>query len=209
LLLLVTWLAAMHLNGAFWVDEVITVERAGDPVHGGPFSPTEIWQRTADDTYDQVPGYFWLVAAWDNVLGWSEFSTRLLSLAAGLLAVAWTYRLGRDLHSPLAGLGAAAAAASSAYFIYYLHEGRVYAPAVLLGAATIWLYWQIITRRLGWVTQVALVVCVAAVLYAHYFAALLIFAICLYHLLFVPKNRAWWRVVVLMGWQACCFYPGF
>ncbi len=209
LLLLVTSLAAQHLNGAFWVDEIITVERAGAPIHGGPFSPAQIWERTADDTYDQVPGYFWLVAAWDNLLGWSEFSTRLLSLVAGLLAVAFTYRLGRDLHSPLVGLGAAAAVASSAYFIYYLHEGRIYALSVLLGAATIWLYWRIITRRSGWAAQIALVLCAAAVLYAHYFAALLIFSICLYHLLFAPKNRAWWRVVVLMGVAGALFLPWF
>jgi hypothetical protein len=209
LLLLTTWLTARHLNGAFWVDEVITVERAGAPIHGGPFSPAQIWDKTASDTYDQVPGYFWLVGAWDNLLGWSEFSTRLLSLMAGLLAVAWTYRLGRDLHSPLAGLGAAVSVATSAYFIYYLHEGRVYAIAVLLGAMLIWLYWRVITRRAGWAIQIALMVCAAAVLYSHYFASLLVFSICLYHVLFVPKNHAWWRVVILLGLAGLLFLPWF
>jgi len=209
LLLLTTALAARYLNRAFWVDEVITVERAGSPIHGGPLSPAQIWERTASQTYDQVPGYFWLVSAWDNVFGWSEFSSRLLSLLAGLLAVAWTYRLGRDLHSPLAGLGAALTVACSAFFIHYQDEARVYALSVLLGALIIWLYWRVITRRTGWMTQMALLVSAAAVLYAHYFASLLVFSLCLYHLLFVPRNREWWRVVVIMGAAGALFLPWF
>lgn len=209
LLLLTTWLTASHLDGAFWNDEVITVERAGSPIHDGPFSPLQIWKHTATTTYDQVPGYFWLVAAWDNALGWSEFSTRLLSLLAGILGVAFVYRLGRDLHSPVAGLGAAAALASSAFFVVYLHEARAYALSVLLSTVTIWLYWQIISRPTGWRMQIMLALCAAGLLYTHYFAALIVFAICLYHLLFVPKNREWWRVVIIMIAAGILFLPWF
>ncbi|MBZ0302613.1 MAG: glycosyltransferase family 39 protein [Anaerolineae bacterium] len=209
LLLLGTGLAARQLKGAYWVDEVITEERAGAPIHGGPFSPAEIWQQTASTTYDQVPGYFWLIGAWDNVLGWTEYTTRLFSLLAGLLAVAWTYRLGRDLHSPLAGLAAATALIASAFFINFMHEARTYALLVWMGAVAIWLYWRIITRPTGWRTQAALVLVVAGLLYLHYFAALLIFSLCLYHLLFVPKNRVWWRVVLLFGLAGLLFLPWF
>ena len=209
LLLLTTWLTASHLKGAFWNDEVTTVTRAGSPIHGGPFSPAQIWEHTASTTYDQVPGYFWLISVWDNLLGWSEYSTRLLSLMAGLLGVACVYRLGRDLHSPTAGLGEAAALASSAFYIYYLHEARTYALSVLLAAITIWLYWRIISRPTGWRTQALLVISAAALLYTHYFAALIVFAICLYHLLFVPKNREWWRVVILLGTAGALFLPWF
>lgn len=207
LILVAAILAAGDLNGAYWVDEVITVERAGAPSHGGPFSPLEIWQHTAETTYDQVPGYFIAVAAWNNTLGWSEFATRLFSLMAGLLAVAWVYRLGRDLHSPLAGLAAAAALVASAYYIDFLHEGRTYALVILVSAFTIWLYWRVIRRRTGWLAQAALVICTAGLLYLHYFAVLLVFTICAYHLLFVPKNREWWRVVILMGLAGALFLP--
>jgi hypothetical protein len=126
---------------------------------------------------------------------------------AGLLAIAWTYRLGRDLHSPLAGLGAALAVGSSALFIVFLHEARTYALAVLLGAMVIWLYWRIVTRPTSWRTQAALVLVAAAMLYSHYFASLLVFSICLYHLLFRPKNRAWWRIVVIMAFAGLLFLP--
>lgn len=208
-LLLAAGLAARQLNGAFWVDEVITVQRAGAPGVGGPFSPAQIWADTAQNTYDQVPGYFWLVAGWANLLGWSEYAVRLLSLLAGLLAVAWSYRLGRDLHSPLVGLGAAVALGASAFFINYMHEGRTYAVLALLVAVTIWLYWRVAVGRASRLQQALLVISTAGLLYLHYFAALLIFALCLYHLLFVPKNRQWWQGVVLFGLAGVCFLPWF
>lgn len=208
MLLLVTLLAARQLKGAFWVDEIISEDRAGAPLYG-PRTPAQIWEQTAQTTYDQVPGYYILLAGWCNLLGWSEYSARLLSLMAGLLAVAWTYRLGRDMRSPLAGLAAVVVLGASALFIVFLHEARTYALAVLLGAIAIWLYWRIITRPTRWLIQGALVLCAAALLYSHYFASLLVFAICLYHLLFRPKNREWWRVVVIMGLAGVLFLPWF
>jgi hypothetical protein len=209
LLLLATALTVPHLPGAFWVDEIITVERAGAPIHGGPFSPAQIWEHTATTTYDQVPGYYMLVSVWGNFTGWSEFSTRALSLLVGLLGIAITYRLGKDLFSPLAGLAAATALTGSALFINFMHEGRNYALLVLLGAAAIWLYHRSITRQTGWWVKGALVITAAGLLYAHYFASLLVFSLCLYHLLFVPKNRQWWHMVLIMGLAGALFLPWF
>ena len=209
LLLLATVLTLPDLQGAFWVDEVITVERAGAPIHDGPFSPAQIWEHTATTTYDQVPGYYMLVSVWDNFVGWGEFSTRALSMMFGLLGIAMTYRLGRDLHSPLAGLAAATALTGSALFINFMHEGRTYALLVLLGASTIWLYHRIITRQTRWLVKGALVLTAAGLLYAHYFASLLVFSLCIYHVLFVPKKRQWWQVVVIMGLAGALFLPWF
>src|SRR5690606_3487926 len=79
LLLAAVILAAGDLNGAYWVDEVITVERAGAPNHGGPFSPLEIWLHTADTTNAHVPGRYIAVADRDTALGRGEFAARLLS----------------------------------------------------------------------------------------------------------------------------------
>ena len=209
LLLFATWLTARELKGAFWVDEVITVQRAGSPINGGPFSPAQIWENTATTSYDQVPGYYMLVGIWDNLLGWSEYSTRLLSLMFGLLGAALTYRLGRAIHSPLAGLAAAAVLVSSEHFIKFAHEGRTYELLILLGALAIWCYWRILRGRHSWLVQGGLLLAAAGLLYSHYFAALLVFSICLYHLIFVSKTREWWRVVVIMGIAGVLFLPWF
>ena len=56
LLLLATLLTVPNLKGAFWVDEVISEDRAGAPLYGAR-TPAEIWEHTAQTTYDQVPGY--------------------------------------------------------------------------------------------------------------------------------------------------------
>ncbi len=206
-LLLSTLLTVPHLNGAFWVDEVITVQRAGSPINGGPFSPAQIWNHTATTSYDQVPGYYMLVSIWDNQLGFSEFSTRLFSMMVGLLAIALVYRMGRAMHSPLAGLGAATALAVSEHMIKFMHEGRTYALLVLLGALLIWCYWRLLKGHRSWWVQGGLLLAAVGLLYSHYFASLLVFSVCAYHLFFVRKDREWWRVVVIMGIAGALFLP--
>jgi hypothetical protein len=209
LLLVVAWLGARGLDAdAFWVDEVRSVQRAGEVRYGGPLSPVEIWQRTAKIS-DQVPGYYIVLAGWGSLVGLTEFTGRAFSLLLGVLAVAWTYRLGRDLHSPLAGLGAAVALSSSTFYVIFLHEMRAYALLVCLTAMLIWLYWRIITGRRDKPTQIGLALCAAGMIYVHYFALVLIGALALYHLLFVPKNREWWRVVILLGSAGLLFLPWF
>jgi hypothetical protein len=207
LLLLLTWLGARGLDAdSFWVDEVRSVYRAGEARYDGPLSIAEIWSRTAT-VPDQVPGYYTLLAGWGALVGLTEYAGRALSLLLGVLAVAWLYRLGKDLHSPLAGLGAAVALSASAFYVVYLHELRTYTLMVLLTIILLWCYWRLIHNRVDTLTQIGLVLSIAGLIYAHYFSFILIAALGLYHLLFVPKNRFWWRVVILVGLAGVLFLP--
>lgn len=217
LFLLILVLAAPGLTEIFWVDEVVSVMRAGEPRHGGPLSPAEIWERTSA-VYDQLPGYYMLLAAWSSLVGWSEVATRWLSLLLGFLALSWTYRIGRDWHSPLAGLAAAVVLGSGAFFVDFLHEVRTYALSMCLGAVAIWLYIRIVERRAALWQQISFILVVAGILYSHYFNFILIAAICFYHALFVwrkaksswsilGKDLEWFRVVVLMGLAGLLFLP--
>src|SRR3989304_4703646 len=79
---------------------------------------------------------------WEALVGGTPFGARSFSLMIGALAVAFTYRMGRDLHSPRAGLYAAVAVGGSAFYIDYLHEARAYTLLVLLAAFTVWAYWR-------------------------------------------------------------------
>ena len=54
------------------------------------------------------------------------------------------------------------------------------------------------TRRHG----ALLVLGATGLLYAHYFGALLLPALALFHLIFVRKERRWWQPVVLSGLAA-------
>jgi hypothetical protein len=210
LLLLTTWLGARGLNAdAIWYDEYRSLFYAGGS-HYGPIAVSEVWTRVA--LYGgsaQVPGYFTLLWGWGGLVGWTEFAARSLSLFFGLLAMAWTYRLGAAMLSPRGGLYATAILGISAFFIHYLHELRVYTLLALMTALTVWVYQRIVTSKQepGRGLQLALLASVAASLYSHYLSSLTLVAIGLYHLIFVRKNARWLRVVVLMGIGGVLFLP--
>ena len=208
ILLLATWLAARGLNAdAIWFDEHWSLYYAGAR-HFGPLSPVELWTRVANES-TWPPLYHFTLAGWSALAGWSHFMGRALSLFCGLLAIAWTYRLGRTLfRSSLVAIGAAAAIGASALFIDYMHELRGYTYYAMLTPLFVWAYWRVLTaKRPRKLEQAALVIGTAGLLYLHYFAALTLIVIGLYHLLFAPKNRRWWQVSILLAIGGALFLP--
>ncbi|MCX9077264.1 MAG: glycosyltransferase family 39 protein [Candidatus Methanoperedens sp.] len=210
-LLVTTCLGARRLNAdAIWLDEVWSIYNAGG-AHFGPLSPWDIWTRNATEDPRNAVGYHLALAGWGALVGWSAFAIRASSLLCGVLAVAWTYRLGRDLASPLAGFSAAVILGTSAFYVFYLHELRAYVLSALLTAMTVWAYWRLITtqKRPAILLQVGFVLGLAGLLYTHYFTVMVIGAIGLYHLQFVRKTSRWWRVIILMGIAGLLFLPWF
>jgi hypothetical protein len=219
LLLLATYLGARGLNAdALWLDEYYSMLDAGG-AHLGPLSPADIWNRVAERNPWNAPGYYIILSAWGSLVGWTAYAGRSLSLFIGLLAICWTYRLGRDLsRSQLVGLSAAVVLGTSAFFIDYLHELRAYTFHTLFASIAVWSYWRIIspphsygegTTGRGRLLQLLFILSLIGLLYAHYFAALTMIALAIYQLLFVPKTREWWRVVILMGIASLVFLPWF
>ncbi len=207
-LLLTFWLGARGLNAdALWGDEYHSIQDSGGPMTG-PLDPAQVWNKVATENPWHAPGYFILLNGWGRLTGWTPPGLRALSLLAGLLAVAWTYRAARDFLSPRVGLYAAAILGTSAFFVNFLHELRMYALVAALTIFTIWSYQRVVSRRqpskLDWL---GLFVGALGLLYIHYFAALLLVAIGLYHLLFVPKNRRWLNVIVVFALAGLLFLP--
>jgi hypothetical protein len=229
LLLLTFWLGARGLNiDPIWGDERLSIFDAG----GWPYeprTPADIWVGVTNRNPWHAPGFFIILSFWGRIVGWQPPVLRLLPLLFGVLAVAWTYRLGRDwTRSPLVGLVGAATVGVSAFFVHYLHELRMYTLFALLTAFSLWVYWRIIhppkaiagtlnltplqtqTRSQNpiWL-YLGLLAGAVSMLYTHYFAALPLFAIGLYHLLFAPKNKRWWQVVFVMLVAGLIFLPWF
>ena len=78
----------------------------------------------------------------------------------------------------------------------------------------LWSYWRIALqpRPPGRGAQAGLLLGSIGLLYAHYFGALLLPVLGLFHLLFVPQNRRWWQTVLLVGLAvlvAALQLPGF
>lgn len=210
LLLLVTLLAVTHIHTPFWVDEIWSLYYAGGAQYG-PISLTETVQRTIGQyTHERnPPGYYLLLNIWGTAVGWSGFGGRMLSVLAGLLSVAVVYRLGSDLVSPRVGIGAAVTMGTSAFFIYYLHELRVYTLYGMFAVVLIWLYWRMVSRRenFGIAIQVVYILTIAGLLYMHYLNALILVALGLYHLLFARESRHWRRLITLTFIGGLFFLP--
>lgn len=193
LLLLVTWLGARKLNAdGVWFDEWWSWYVAGADHFGTPLSPAQIWERVSAEDVRQGIAYPFTLAVWGNTVGWTEFADRVPSLFAGLLAVAVIFRLGWAVsRSKLVGLGAAATLGTSVWFVYFLHEMRVYMILVLLVAALLLVYHRIMdwVNPPNWKSYLALTLITAALLNAHYFAVVPLGAVGLWHLTRLLQKR--------------------
>ncbi|MCY4525338.1 MAG: glycosyltransferase family 39 protein [Anaerolineaceae bacterium] len=168
--------------------------------HLGPCSPAEAIQVLLSLSPDQAWGIPILFSQWGQLVGWSEFATRALPWLAGPLTIAWVYRLGRDLFTPAIALAAAVLLSTSTLFLIYMYIARLFGPAMLFTAIALWGYWRVAIagRRPKRGGRATLLLGATAVLYAHYFSALLVPALGLFHLFFVRKERRWWQATVLL-----------
>ncbi len=219
-------LPRLDMDG-LWYDEVWSVINAGG-AHYGAMSPSEIWEHLATNDPDQGIAYPLLLSAWGSVVGWSELATRLLSLFAGLLTIAGTYRLGREWLSPGVGLIAAALLSVNTFYINYLHELRVFSIVTLAAVLVLWCYGRLMFSPSGkppqWMilanirVSVGWVIGGLGLLYTHYFAATLLLALGIMHMglgiwaLISQKNRGfigrrWWQIVLLALVVALLFVP--
>ena len=80
---------------------------------------------------------------------------------------------------------------------------------MLFAAIVLWAYWRVALhpRPPGHGARAALVLGATGLLYSHYFGALLLPALALFHLFFVRKERRWWQPVVLLGLAALLALP--
>jgi uncharacterized membrane protein len=147
-LLLVAALGVRGLNmDMLWLDEVFSIGNTGG-YEGPAYNPVQVWESLSSNSPQHVPGYFFVLAGWAALTGWTAFGLRVLSLLIGMLAVAWTYRLGADWLNPRAGLYAASVLGIGAFYLYFTHEVRMYTLIAFLTVFTLWAYWRIIRKDL-------------------------------------------------------------
>jgi hypothetical protein len=197
ILLFTVAIAASRLGtDAVWYDEHFTLRIVG-AAHYGPLSPAEVLSNAVNDPW-QPPLYYALVWGWGRLVGWSDVALRALSLLIGVVGVALGYRLGCDARSHAAGLGAALMLGASAFVLSYLHELRPYALLVTTAA------WVLVAYQQRGTVQLALAT--AALLYAHYFGALLLAALGLFHLTRFGRS-GWWRTLAAFVAGGIAFLP--
>ena len=194
-------------------DEPASLVAAGI-VRSGPLSLEATWSYITNSNQNQAYGWPMLLAIWGHFVGWSEVAVRALPLFFGMLTLAWVYRTGRDLLAPWAGLLAALMLSASVFFLAYMIHARAFTLIALCSTLCIWSYWRLVLnpRPTSMGAPAGLLLGSVSLLYSHYFTALFLPALGLFHLLFVPKNRRWWQPVLLLGLAALLAtaqLPGF
>lgn len=192
----------------FDLDEAATLLRTGGhkPV---PYNLAEIQGAILDKSPDQAIGWSLLVAAWGRMAGWSEVALRALSWFAGLLALALLWRAGRAMLGAPAGLVATALLATSVLFVTYMAIARTYTLVALFSVMALYGYWQAALRpgvggRAG---PLLLFAGASGLLYTHYFGALLVPSLGLFHLLMVRRDRRWLRTLAVFLLAGLAFLP--
>ncbi len=191
-------LRAAQLNArSLWFDETFSVAVARLP-----------WRevlRVVGQSDAHPPLYYLLLHLWMGV-GSSPAAVRALSALFGTLAVAVTYLLGLAMAGRLLGVTAAVLMAGSAFAVQASVEARMGALLTLLAVgSTFWLVRAAMapSRRWSWIAYGATL---AAALYAHYFAFLLLPAHLLYVL--VAADRSVRRPFLLtLGAVAVAYAP--
>ncbi len=119
------------LSSSFWGDEVVTRERALEPVTSRLFR-------------DVYPLYH-LLAHGCLFLGDNEVTLRLPALAAGLAGILAVFFIVKSLYDPTAGLAAALVLAVSPFHVFHSHHARYYTLLMLFGLLSTWF----LTRAAG------------------------------------------------------------
>jgi hypothetical protein len=156
---------------SLWYDEAVTANLAQR-------SLAALTQWTANDI--QPPLYYYLVAGWGRLAGWSEWSLRWPSVFFGVLAVPLLAVLTQRLTGQqMVGWLAALLAACHPELVYYSQEARMYTLLVALGLlaayAVVCGAWQPGKPRLA----LLYVLAATAAVYTHYFAFFLLLALVL------------------------------
>jgi hypothetical protein len=122
LVLILLLAAALRLSGAatrsVWTDEGWTAWAARD------HRPSVILDKLAGDRHP--PLYTLALSAWWSVVGPSHIALRFPAIAAGVLSVAVTYRIGADWLGRRAAWFAALVLAALPLAVYYTTEIRLY-----------------------------------------------------------------------------------
>ncbi len=202
--LVIPALGDIALNG----DETFSFMAAG-VFRPGPHAFTDVWNYTTRVSPDQALGWPLLLSVWGRLAGWSEVAARALPLFGGLLALAWVYRAGNDLFTAQTGFFAALLLSASMFPQTNMLHARSFPMVMLFTTWSLWAYWRnaLQPRSPGRRAQASLLAGVTGLLYWQYFGALLLPVLGLFHLLFAPKNRRWWRTVLVLGLAAVASLP--
>lgn len=190
-ILLGTALRFFHLGAqSLWYDEAFSLASADR------LSLGQLLTNQGGDIHP--PLYYLLLRVWIRVIGINDFTTRMLSLWAGVLTIPLIYVTGRKLFDHPTGLWAALFIAVFPFHVYFAQEARMYTLLTLLTILSLWLFLLAVKggRPLVWA---AYWLCLVLGVYTHYFFAFVILVYYLYLILYWRKYRHLWMPAIITG----------
>ncbi|MCL4301884.1 MAG: glycosyltransferase family 39 protein [Anaerolineae bacterium] len=122
---------------SLWFDEAISV-------HWARQSVARILEVGFTLVEDRLPPlYYLLLKGWTPLAGFSEMGVRSLSAFLGTLLVPVIAAIAAALFNRRIALLTALLVALNPFLVWYAQEARMYAPAVLFSALTIWAFLQL------------------------------------------------------------------
>ena len=209
LLFVFTWgLTALKSTPIGW-DEVNTAFHLFAHTLDKQRAVTETVASLAKGSPEHGPVYFALVNLWNAIAGSDLFVLRLLSVYIGTIGIAVAYRVALLTRDRGLGLTAMILASFTAFYLYFMLEIRPYALHATMSGWVVLAYWRVLNRsnRVAWRKYLALYLSAALLLYVHYFAAFILSAIGIYHLLLARKRANWWSVTMVLIAAALSFAP--
>jgi uncharacterized membrane protein len=200
LILLLGWTLRTHDldTRSLWADEGWTMLLSKGPGLG------DITRTMAHDQHP--PLFFVLFRLWRNITGDTEFAARYFSVLIGMIAVAGTYQLGRELFHIQAGILAALILALSDLHIDLCQEVRHYS---LLATLAVWssLFYARWWRKPTRVNRMGYVLTSIVLLYTHYLGGYVLIAQLIHMLLVVHPRRRLVEALALFGAIGLGFLP--
>lgn len=174
-----------------------------------PYSPSQTVHTILTYAPDHAPGYFLILNIWGRITSFDVAIARLLTIFAGLITLAISYRLGNDFVGPPAGLIAVAIVASNAFFNHYYAHIRMYPMSALASGIILWIYLRIMyqCRQVRSGDYLALFASVFVLCNLHFFNSVFLAVLGVFHLLFAPKNRRWTLVSFAVIVAVLLFIP--
>ncbi len=174
-----------------------------------PYSPAQTVHTILTYAPDHTPGYFLILNIWGRITSFDVAIARLLTIFAGLITLAISYRLGNDFVGAPAGLIAVIIVASNAFFNHYYAHIRMYPMSTLASGIILWIYLRIMyqCRQARSGDYLALFAAVFLLCNLHFFNSVFLAALGAFHLLFAPKNRRWTLVSFAVIVAVLLFIP--
>ena len=201
LALLIVRLWLMPLPSSFWLDETATVFVARHGSHHPSLNAVapQAWRSW----------YYAIIHLWGSLFGFSEIATRVPSILAMLVCLAFIARLSARLVHPDSGCLAVFACLALPGFDYQAANARPYALGMCLFTAGLWFLIRWLDDG-AWLEALLFVVCASSVLYIHllFWPACLVFPLYLAARLASGKTPVTWsRAAPIFALWAAALLP--